>query len=55
MGLNSAMGRHDAALAQKDVEIEKMERLVWDAIYALQKAGLDDEAGRLRNAIQKRS
>jgi len=44
---------HDAALAQRDAEIQKMERLVWDAIYALQKAGLDSEAARLRRAIAK--
>jgi len=30
-----------------------LERLVWDAIYALQKAGLDSEAHRLRRAIEK--
>lgn len=44
---------HDAALAQKDAEIQRLERLVRDAIYALQKAGGDNEAGRLRRAIQK--
>jgi len=30
---------HDAALAQNDAEIQWLERLVWDAIYAVQKAG----------------
>ena len=44
---------HDAAIAQREAEIQKLERLVWDAIYALQKAGLESEAGRLRRAIQK--
>jgi hypothetical protein len=44
---------HDAALAQRDGEIQRLERLVWDAIYALQKAGLDKEAGRLRRAISR--
>ena len=44
---------HDAAIAQGEAEIEKLERLVWDAIYALQKAGLDAEAARLRRAVQR--
>jgi hypothetical protein len=43
---------HDAALAQRDAAIQKAERLVWDAIYALQKAGLDREAARLRRAME---
>ena len=43
---------HDAALAQRDAAIQKAERLVWDAIYALQKAGLDKEAARLRRAME---
>jgi hypothetical protein len=30
-----------------------LERLVWDAIYSLQKAGLDKEADRLRRAVQR--
>lgn len=30
-----------------------IERLVWDAAYALQKAGLDSESARLRRAIEK--
>ncbi len=42
---------HDAAVAQREAEIQKLERLVWDAIYALQKAGDDREAERLRRAI----
>jgi len=42
---------HDAAVAQREAEIQKLERLVWDAVYALQKAGLDREAARLRNAL----
>lgn len=44
---------HDAALAQREAQIRMMERLVWDAIYALQEAGLDSEAARLRRAIAK--
>ncbi len=43
---------HEAAIAQKESEIRRLERLVWDALYALQKAGADDEAARLRRAVQ---
>src|SRR4051812_43498594 len=39
---------YDAAVAQREAEIQRLERLVWDAVYALQKAGLDSEAARLR-------
>jgi hypothetical protein len=42
---------HDAAVAQREDEIRRLERLVWDAVYALQKAGLDAEAARLRRAV----
>src|SRR6185436_15685214 len=42
---------HDAAVAQREAEIQRLERLVWDAIYVLQKAGLDSEAARLRRAV----
>lgn len=44
---------YDAAIAQKEAQIERLERLVYDAIYALQKAGLDDAANRIRRALQK--
>jgi hypothetical protein len=44
---------HDAAVAQREAEIQRPERLVWDAVYALQKAGLDSEAARLRRGIEK--
>jgi hypothetical protein len=44
---------HNPAVAQREAEIQKLERLVWDAVYALQKAGLDKEARKLRNAIEK--
>ena len=44
---------HDPAIAAREATIQKLERLVWDAIYALQKAGLDSEAARLRRAIQR--
>jgi hypothetical protein len=38
----------------REETIQKLERLVWDAIYALQKANLDNEAARLRRAITRR-
>jgi hypothetical protein len=44
----------DAAVAQREAEIQRLERLVWDEVYALQKAGLDSEANRLRRAVQRR-
>jgi hypothetical protein len=44
---------HDAAVAQREAEIQRLERLVWDAVYALQKAGLDKESAKLRHAIDK--
>lgn len=43
---------HDPAIAQREATIQRLERLVWDAIYALQKAGADAEASRLRRALQ---
>ncbi len=43
----------DAAIAQRETEIQRLERLVLDAIYALQKAGLDKESARLRRAIER--
>jgi hypothetical protein len=43
---------HDAAIAQREAEIQRLERLVWDAVYALQKAGLDRESDRLRRALR---
>jgi hypothetical protein len=33
--------------------VKRLERLVWDAIYALQKAGNDRKAVRLRRAIER--
>jgi hypothetical protein len=44
---------HDPAVAQREAEIERLERLVWDAVYVLQKAGLDKEAAKLRHVIEK--
>jgi hypothetical protein len=43
---------HDPAIAEREAYIEKLQRLVWDAIYALQKAGSDSEASRLRRVLQ---
>jgi hypothetical protein len=45
---------HDAAIAEREAHIVRLERLVWDAIYALQKAKLDSEAMRLRRAIERK-
>jgi hypothetical protein len=45
---------YDAAVAQREAEIQRLERLVWDAVYLLQKKGLNSEAARLRRAIEKR-
>jgi hypothetical protein len=42
---------HDVAVAAREERIKRIERLVWDAVYALQKAGLDKEAARLRKAL----
>ena len=44
---------HDPAVAQREAYIERLQRLVRDAIYALQKAGLDSEAARLRRVLDK--
>jgi hypothetical protein len=44
----------DAAIAEREAQIQKLERLVWDAVYALQKAGLDDQAARLRRSLERR-
>jgi hypothetical protein len=41
----------DPAIAQREEPTKRLERLVLAAIYALQKAGLDDEAHRLRRAM----
>jgi hypothetical protein len=44
---------HHPAVAEREAYIQRLERLVWDAIYALQKAGLDSDAGKLRQAMEK--
>src|SRR3954451_14211586 len=42
---------HEPAVAVREAEIQRLERLVLDAIYALQKAGLERESSRLRRAL----
>ncbi len=42
---------HNAAIAQREAQVQRLERLVWDAICALQKAGLNSEVQRLRRAL----
>ncbi len=44
---------HDPAVAAREGHIQRLERLVLDAIYALQKAGLDSEAHKLRRGLGK--
>ena len=44
---------YNAAIAQKEAQIQLLERLILDEIYALQKAGLDDEATRLRRVYRR--
>lgn len=41
----------DAAIAAREQRISDLEKLVWDAVYILQKAGLDLEAGKLRRRL----
>jgi hypothetical protein len=45
---------YDAAVAKREAHIQTLERLVWGAIYARQKAGLDREAARLRRVPEPR-
>lgn len=44
---------HDAAIAEREARIQQLERLVWDAVYTLQNRGFDDEAFRLRRALEE--
>jgi hypothetical protein len=44
---------HDAAVENWQKRVSRLERLIWDAVHALQKAGLDDEAAKLRRAVEK--
>jgi hypothetical protein len=44
---------YDAAVAQREEQIKKLRSLVWDAVYVLQKAGLDGPAAKLRRAVEK--
>lgn len=41
----------DAAIASREGRIAALEKLVWDAVYALQKAGLDNDADKLRRKL----
>jgi len=43
---------NDAFTAAREKEIGTLVQLVWDAIYALQKAGVDEEAARLRHVLE---
>lgn len=43
----------DKAVAERESQVQRLERLVWDAIYALQQAGLDNDASRLRKALKR--
>jgi hypothetical protein len=43
---------NDALTAAREKEISTLVQLVWDAIYALQKAGADEEAARLRHVLE---
>jgi hypothetical protein len=45
---------HDPAIAEREAYIERLQRLVWDTVYALQKAGLDNEAAKLRRLLERR-
>jgi hypothetical protein len=44
---------HDPAVAAREATIERLTRLVWDAIYALQKAKLNHESERLCRALER--
>lgn len=43
----------DPAIAAREQRIEKLERLVWDAVYLLQRSGLDAESARLRRRLER--
>ena len=40
-------------MAQREAEIQRLDRLICDAVYALQKAGLNEEAAKLGHEIEK--
>jgi hypothetical protein len=42
----------DAVVVQRDEYIKQLERLVWDAVYVLQKVGAENEAAKLRRAMR---
>lgn len=43
---------NDAFTAAREKEISTLVQLVWDAVYALQKAGAHEEAARLRHVLE---
>jgi hypothetical protein len=43
---------YDAAVAEREKQIIELEKLVWDAVYVLQKAGHDREAAQLRRRLK---
>jgi hypothetical protein len=42
----------DAAIAAREKRISDLEKLVWDAVYVLQKTGQDIEAAKLRRRLE---
>jgi hypothetical protein len=44
---------YDPAIAEREAYIERLQRLVWDAIYALQRAGVDSEAAGLPRTLER--
>ena len=51
MGLTRQWCGQDAAIVARETRIAELERLVLDAAYALQKAGLDREASKFCRAL----
>lgn len=43
---------NDAPIAAREKRIHRLEGLLWDAVSALQKAGADDEATRIRHVLE---
>jgi hypothetical protein len=44
---------YDAAIVQKEAQIQRLERLVLGAICALQRGGLDDAINRLHRVLPR--
>ena len=42
----------DAAIALREKRIKDLEKLLWDAVYVLQKAGQDLESAKLRRRLE---